>query len=259
MTEGIEEHFGLDGKVAVVTGGGSGIGEAIAHRLARSGMSIGVLDLDGDAAERVAAGVRDTGRPAVGVTVDVSDRAAVEAAFATVRAGLGAVSVLVNNAGRDGFRRFVNMTVEEWDGIIAVNLTGTFHCTQVGIADMIEAEWGRVINISSSSAQGGQEYMAHYVASKAGMIGFTKSLAKELGPSGITVNTVPPGFIDTPMLRRSEEKGLLGGSVADHEARTPVRRVGRGDDIANAVAFLASEESGYITGQIIGVNGGRNT
>lgn len=246
-------------KVAVVTGGGSGIGEAIAQRLADEGMAIGVLDLDDAAAERVAATLRDDGHDALGVMVDVSDRGAVEAAFAQVRNDLGPVSVLVNNAGRDGFRRFVNITEEEWNGIIAVNLTGTFHCTQVGIADMLEAGWGRVVNISSSSAQGGQEFMSHYVSSKAGMIGLTQSLAKELGPSGITVNTVPPGFIDTPMLRRSEEKGLLGGSVEDHEARTPVRRVGTGADIANAVAFLASEASDYITGQIIGVNGGRNT
>lgn len=246
-------------KVAVVTGGGSGIGEAIAHRLADDGMSIGVLDLDGDAAERVAAGLRDDGHEALGVAVDVSDRGAVEAGFALIRSELGPVAVLVNNAGRDGFRRFVNITEEEWNGIIAVNLTGTFHCTQVGITDMLEAGWGRVVNISSSSAQGGQEFMSHYVSSKAGMIGLTQSLAKELGPAGITVNTVPPGFIDTPMLRRSEAKGLLGGSVADHEARTPVRRVGTGADIANAVAFLACEASDYITGQIIGVNGGRNT
>ena len=246
-------------KVAVVTGGGSGIGEAIALRLADDGMSIGVLDLDGDAAERVAAGLRDGGHEALGVAVDVSERGAVEAGFAQIRSELGPVAVLVNNAGRDGFRRFVNITEEEWNGIIAVNLTGTFHCTQVGITDMLDAGWGRVVNISSSSAQGGQEFMSHYVSSKAGMIGLTQSLAKELGPAGITVNTVPPGFIDTPMLRRSEEKGLLGGSVADHEARTPVRRVGTGADIANAVAFLASEASGYITGQIIGVNGGRNT
>lgn len=252
-------YSGLSGKVAVVTGGGSGIGEAIAHRLARDGMAIGVLDLDGDAAESVASNLREAGATAIAATVDVSDREAVEAAFAQVRGDLGPVSVLVNNAGRDGFRRFVNITVEEWEGLIAVNLTGTFHCTQVGIADMLEASWGRVINISSSSAQGGQEYMSHYVSSKAAMIGLTKSLAKELGPSGITVNTVPPGFIDTPMLRRTEAKGLLGGSVADHEERTPVRRVGTGADIANAVAFLASVESDYITGQVIGVNGGRNT
>jgi 2-hydroxycyclohexanecarboxyl-CoA dehydrogenase len=246
-------------KVAVVTGGGSGIGEAIAKRLAADGMAIGVLDLDGESAESVAAALRADGGDALAVSVDVSDRAAVEAAFAQVRDTLGPVSVLVNNAGRDGFRRFVNITEDEWNGMIGVNLNGTFHCTQVGITDMLEQEWGRVVNISSSSAQGGQEFMAHYVSSKAAVIGLTKSLAKELGPSGITVNTIPPSFIDTPMLRRSEEKGLLGGTVEDHEARTPVRRIGTGDDIANAVAFLASDQSSYITGQIIGVNGGRNT
>ncbi len=246
-------------KVAVVTGGGSGIGEAIAKRLAADGMAIGVLDLDGESADSVAAALRADGGDALAVSVDVSDRAAVEAAFAQVRDTLGPVSVLVNNAGRDGFRRFVNITEDEWNGMIGVNLNGTFHCTQVGITDMLEQEWGRVVNISSSSAQGGQEFMAHYVSSKAAVIGLTKSLAKELGPSGITVNTIPPSFIDTPMLRRSEEKGLLGGTVEDHEARTPVRRIGTGDDIANAVAFLASDQSSYITGQIIGVNGGRNT
>ena len=197
--------------------------------------------------------------PAVGVAADVSDRSAVEAAFTEIRNSLGPVAILVNNAGRDGFRQFVNISVEEWESLIAVNLHGTFHCTQVAVADMIEAGWGRVVNISSSSAQSGQEYMTHYVASKAGVIGFTKSLARELGPMGITVNTVPPGFIDTPMLRRSEEKGLLGGSIEEHETRTPVRRAGRPEDIANAVSFLTSEASDYITGQVIGVNGGRNT
>jgi 2-hydroxycyclohexanecarboxyl-CoA dehydrogenase len=251
--------MGLDGRVAVVTGGGSGIGAAIAERLAADGAVVGILDLDGDAADAVAARAREAGSQAIGCVVDVSDRPAVEAAFAQVRERLGPVAILVNNAGRDGFRRFVNITVEEWTGILDVNLTGTFHCTQVAVADMIPAGWGRIVNISSSSAQGGQEFMTHYVASKAGMIGLTKALAKELGPDGITVNTVPPGFIDTPMLRRSEEKGLLGGSLEDHEARTPVRRAGQPEDIANAVAFLASPESSYITGQVIGVNGGRTT
>ena len=246
-----------DHRVAVVTGAGSGIGEAIAVRLARDGAAVGVLDLDADAANAVAGTITASGGRAVGVVVDVSDRSAVEAAFAAVRERLGPVAVLVNNAGRDGFRRFVNISEDEWNGIIAVNLTGTFHCTQVAVTDMIDAGWGRIVNISSSSAQGGQEFMTHYVASKAGMIGLTKSLAKELGPAGITVNTVPPGFIDTPMLRRSEEKGLLGGAVEDIEATTPVRRAGRPDDIANAVAFLVADDSGYITGQIIGVNGGR--
>jgi NAD(P)-dependent dehydrogenase (short-subunit alcohol dehydrogenase family) len=124
---------------------------------------------------------------------------------------------------------------------------------------MIEAGWGRIVNISSSSAQGGQPYMVHYVTSKAGLIGFTKALALEVGPQGITVNTIPPGFIDTPMLRESEQRGMLGGKVEDHAKTTPVRRAGLPEDIANACSFLASDEAGYVTGQVIGVNGGRNT
>jgi 2-hydroxycyclohexanecarboxyl-CoA dehydrogenase len=142
---------------------------------------------------------------------------------------------------------------------MAVNLSGPFYCTQAVLPDMIEAGWGRIVNISSSSAQGGQQYMVHYVSSKAGLIGFTKALALEFGPKGITVNTIPPGFIDTPMLRASEEQGLLGASVDRIAEATPVRRAGRPGDIAAACAFLVSEEAGYITGQVIGVNGGRNT
>ena len=140
-----------------------------------------------------------------------------------------------------------------------MNLTGTFHCCQAVVPDMIEAGWGRIVNISSSSAQGGQPLMTHYVAAKAGVIGLTKALALEFGPKGITVNTIPPGFIDTPMLRASESKGLLGKGVEFHAAQTPVRRVGRPEDIAAACAYLVRDEAGYITGQVIGVNGGRNT
>jgi 2-hydroxycyclohexanecarboxyl-CoA dehydrogenase len=138
-------------------------------------------------------------------------------------------------------------------------VNGPFYCCQAVVPDMVEARWGRIVNISSSSAQGGQPFMVHYVTSKAGLIGFTKALALELGPKGITVNTIPPGFIDTPMLRDSEQKGQLGGSVEDHAARTPVRRAGVPDDIANACSFLCSDEASYVTGQVIGVNGGRNT
>jgi NAD(P)-dependent dehydrogenase (short-subunit alcohol dehydrogenase family) len=142
---------------------------------------------------------------------------------------------------------------------MAVNLNGPFYLCQAVVPDMVAAGWGRIVNISSSSAQGGQPYMVHYVSSKAGLIGFTKALALELGPKGITVNTIPPGFIDTPMLRASEADGLLGGSVEVHAERTPVRRAGLPDDIAHACSFLVSEGASYVTGQVIGVNGGRNT
>ena len=175
------------------------------------------------------------------------------------RAELGPILVLVNNAGLPGTRDFLGITDEKWDRIMQVNVNGPFYCTQAVLPDMIEAGWGRIVNISSSSAQGGQPYMVHYVTSKAGLIGMTKALALEFGPKGITVNTIPPGFVDTPMLRKSEEKGLLGESVDHHAERTPVRRAGRPEDIAAACAFLVSDEASYITGQVIGVNGGRNT
>ncbi|MEV5824149.1 SDR family NAD(P)-dependent oxidoreductase [Spirillospora sp. NPDC052242] len=247
-------------RVAVVTGGGSGMGRAIVHRLARDGLAVAILDIDAANAERVAAEVRERGGAALAVGgADVSDRARVDAAIARVRAELGPVLVLVNNAGITGFREFMSITEEKWRRVMAVNLDGPFHCTQAVLPDMLDAGWGRIVNISSSSAQGGQEYMAHYVSSKAGLIGLTKSLALEFGPKGITVNTIPPGFIDTPMLRESERRGMFGGTVDDHAARTPVRRPGTPEDIAAACAFLVSEEAGYITGQIIGVNGGRNT
>ncbi len=191
--------------------------------------------------------------------VDISDRGRVDDAVERVRRELGPPLVLVNNAGVAGFDEFLSITDELWDRIMAVNLNGPFYCTQAVVPDMIEAGWGRIVNISSSSAQSGQQRMVHYVSSKAGLIGFTKALALELGPKGITVNTIPPGFVDTPMLRASEERGLLGGKVDDHAKRTPVRRAGRPEDIAAACSFLVSEEAGYITGQVIGVNGGRVT
>lgn len=246
-------------RTAIVTGAASGIGLAIAERLAADGLAVAVLDLDGDAADAAAAKIVAAGGTAIGVRADVTDRATVDAAVEQVRADLGAATVLVNNAGLDGFHPFLKITAETWNRIIEVNLTGTFQCCQAVVPDMLAARWGRIVNISSSSAQGGQPLMTHYVASKAGVIGFTKALALELGPKGITVNTIPPGFIDTPMLRRSESKGLLGNTVDHHASLTPVRRVGRPEDIAAACSFLVSDDAGYITGQVIGVNGGRNT
>jgi 2-hydroxycyclohexanecarboxyl-CoA dehydrogenase len=180
------------GRTAVVTGGASGMGLAICHRLARDGHRIAVLDLDGATAERAAAEVRDTGAQALGCAVDVSDRAAVDAAMDTIRAELGPVEIMVTSAGIDAFTPFTEITPADWDRIISVNLTGTFHCLQAAIPDMIAAGWGRVVTISSSSAQSGAPRMAHYVASKGGVIGLTKALAVELGSHGITVNTIPP-------------------------------------------------------------------
>ncbi len=246
-------------RTAIVTGGGSGIGLAISERLAREGAAVALFDRDGSSADAAAAKIVASGGTALGVTVDVTDRSQIDAGAADVRSRLGPPTILVNNAGLQGFDPFLSIGADLWNRILAVNLTGTFDCCQAVVPDMIEAGWGRIVNISSSSAQGGQPRMTHYVAAKAGVIGFTKALALELGPKGITVNTIPPGFIDTPMLRASERQGFLGEGVEHNVSRVPVRRVGRPEDIAAACAFLVRDEAGYITGQVIGVNGGRNT
>lgn len=247
-------------RTAIVTGAGSGIGRAIAQRLAEDGLAVAIVDLDETAAEGVAEELRQKGYDVVAVGgVDVSDRAQVHDAAQRARSALGPVLVLVNNAGVSSFKEFLSITDDTWDRTMAVNLSGPFYCCQAVVPDMVEAGWGRIVNISSSSAQSGQPYMVHYVSSKAGLVGFTKALALELGPKGITVNTIPPGFVDTPMLRASQERGYLGGTVDQIAERTPVRRAGRPEDIAVACSFLVSEEASYITGQVIGVNGGRNT
>lgn len=232
-------------KNAVVTGGGSGIGAAIAARLRADGLNVAVLDLQPSDDE-------------FAHVADVTDRAAVDTALNAVRAQLGPISVLVNAAGLDCFKRFSDVSFEKWQQIIDVNLNGVFHCIQAVLPDMLEAGWGRIVNISSSSTHSGQPFMSPYVAAKSAVNGLTKSLALELGPNGITVNAVPPGFIDTPMLRKAEGKGFLG-DTDKQIAQTPVRRMGKPEDIAAACAFFVSEEAGYITGQILGVNGGRNT
>ncbi|HZM31991.1 MAG TPA: SDR family NAD(P)-dependent oxidoreductase [Acidimicrobiales bacterium] len=249
----------MNERTAVVTGGASGIGLAIAERLAADGAAVAIFDRDGGAADEAAAKIAAAGGSAAGFAVDVTDRPRLDGAVAEVCDRLAPPTILVNCAGLDGFDPFLSISAETWQRILDVNLTGTFNCCQAVVPHMLDAGWGRIVNISSSSAQGGQPLMTHYVAAKAGVIGFTKALALELGPKGITVNTIPPGFIDTPMLRRSESKGLLGEGVDHHAALTPVRRVGRPEDIAAATAFLVRDEASYVTGQVIGVNGGRNT
>jgi 2-hydroxycyclohexanecarboxyl-CoA dehydrogenase len=245
----------LAGKIAVVTGGASGIGLATCHRLARDGAGIAVWDIDEAGAQRAAAEIAAAGGRAVACRVDVSSRAQIDAGVKRVRAELGPIQILVNNAGITFFKPFMEMTEAEWDRIMSVNLKSMLQCTQAVLPDMLAAGWGRVINISSSSAQTGSARMTAYSASKGGVIAFSKSLALELATAGITVNNIPPGFIDTPMLRASTAD--IAGGIQGQSERSPMKRPGRPEDIAAACAFLASEEAGYITGHTLSVNGGR--
>jgi NAD(P)-dependent dehydrogenase (short-subunit alcohol dehydrogenase family) len=231
------------------------MGLAIARHLARAGNRVALLDLNEEGVERGAGEVRTAGGDAIAAQVDVSDRSAVDSALDRVRTEFGPVEIMVTSAGVDEFASFTDITIDAWNRMIAVNLTGTFHCLQAAVPDMLAGRWGRIVTISSSSAQSGANRMSHYVASKGGVVGLTKALALELAPHGITVNTIPPGFIDTEMARRAEARGDLP-SIDAVAARTPVRRAGTPDDIAAACAFLCSDDAGYITGQLIGVNGG---
>jgi 2-hydroxycyclohexanecarboxyl-CoA dehydrogenase len=246
----------MAGKVALVTGAGAGIGAAVSRRLARDGMAVGVLDLNLTSAEQVASDIRAAGGKAVALGASVADRGQVKAAVAKLREAFGPITVLVNNAGITGFVPFEELTDEEWDKMMEINLKGTFIVTQVVLPDMKAASWGRIVNISSSSAQTGAINMAHYSASKGAIVTLTRSLAQELGPLGITVNNVPPGSVmHTIMSEANRERFQI--PVEQLLKTLPVRRLGEPEDIANACAWLAAEETGYVTGQTVGVNGGR--
>ncbi|ORV82204.1 short-chain dehydrogenase [Mycobacterium interjectum] len=242
-------------RVAVVTGGGSGLGHAIAVQLARCGHSVAVLDLNGDAAEKVAGHLRADGARALGARVDVSDPDAVARAFETVRNTLGPVEILVTSAAIAGFTPFGEITLDEWNRYLAVNLTGTFLCLQAALADMAEAKWGRIVTISSAAGQQGAVGQGHYSASKGGVIALTKTVAQEYASRGITINTIPPFVIDTPMLREQQSAKKLPSAEVLARA-IPAGRLGTCDDVAALCAFLCSESSGYVTGQVVGVNGG---
>jgi len=249
----------FEGTTAVVTGGASGIGLAIVDALVARGTKVAIFDIQKDNLDTEVERLRAGGATVAGYVVDVSDRTQIEDAVASVRGELGPVLILVNSAGIEQFGKFSAITDELWDRVMAINLRGPFMCAQAVLPDMKAAQWGRIVNISSSSAQGGQPFMAAYVSSKAGLIGLTKSMALELGPRGITVNTIPPGMIITPMTDRAVAEGRFTDSLEHFASITPVRRAGEPADIANAAMFLCMDESSYITGQVIGVNGGRNT
>jgi NAD(P)-dependent dehydrogenase (short-subunit alcohol dehydrogenase family) len=246
-------------RTALVTGAGDphGMGAAIARNFARGGMKVAVLDILADGARQVAASIVAEGGECIAVPADVTDRSQVGTAIAAVRDAFGPIEVLVNNAAIEGWARFEDLTDELWDKTMAVNLKGAFIVTQTVQPDMEAAGWGRIVNVSALGGQmGGVFDMAHYNASKGGMITFTKSLAIGLGAKGITVNTVSPGFIDTPMARRAIETNAFPIDHREILKSYPIPRLGTAEDIAAAVAFFASEGAGYITNQVLGVNGG---
>lgn len=242
-------------KVALVTGAGAGIGEATAVRLAKDGMAIGVLDINPADAEKVASGIQALGGRAIALQADVSDRSAVIDAVAKLRAELGGPTVLVNNAAISPFLPFSEITEEDLDQVLSINLKSIFFVSQQVLPDMEAAGWGRIVNIAAYGAQLVEGYMGHYYASKGGVISLTRSMAAEFGPKGITVNSVSPGFIDTPMARYAIDSGMLANPETIY-GRYPIARLGKPEEIAAACSFFASEDAGFVTAQLLGVNGG---
>lgn len=245
--------LGLRGQLAVVTGGGQGIGAEIATAFGEEGCEVAVWDRDLQTAEAVAERIRKAGGTAFAVAVDVTRRESVDAAVSrTLEPGKG-IQVLVNNAGFSLDAPFFEMTLERWNSVIDVCLTGVFHCSQAVAPHMVDARYGRIVNISSRSAMGDFSKI-NYVAAKAGVTGFTKALALELAPHEITVNAIAPGFIRTERVLRSPVYAQMDERA---KQRTPIQRPGMPRDVANAALFLAAKSSGFITGDVMHVSGGR--
>jgi NAD(P)-dependent dehydrogenase (short-subunit alcohol dehydrogenase family) len=245
--------MGLEDKIAVVTGGASGIGRAIALRLARDGCHVAIWDRDVAGGRRVAEEVRALGRKSEAFEVDVASLRDAESAAERVHHDFGKVAVLVNDAGYGEIVPLARMTESQWDNMIAVHLKGTFNCTKAIVQDMIDAHWGRIVSVSSVAGLRGAAGFVHYSAAKAGIAGFSKALALELGSSGITVNAIAPGLIETPILKGA---ALADATIAAMVKHTPVGRIGVPDDIAACCAYLVSEEASFVTGQILSPNGG---
>jgi 3-oxoacyl-[acyl-carrier protein] reductase len=249
---------GVQDRVALVTGGAQGIGAEVARRLASDGAKVGVLDLNADSARAVADEITAAGGAAVGLGADVSKRDQVQAAVDALVEEFGGLQILVNNAGVLRDNLLFKMTDDDWTIVMEVHLRGAFLCSQIAQKHMVDAKYGRIVSMSSTSALGNRG-QANYSTAKAGLQGLTKTLAIELGPFGVTANAIAPGFIETAMTAATAERtGTNIDQMRDAvAAAVPVRRGGLPADIANTVAFFAGEESGYITGQVIYVDGGR--
>jgi 2-hydroxycyclohexanecarboxyl-CoA dehydrogenase len=243
-------------KVALVTGAAAGIGAACAKRLAKDDIAVGVLDLDEARCADTVAAIKDAGGTAMALAADVSKRDQVFAAVEKLRDAFGPITILVNNAGVTDFTPFEQVTDELWDFVYAINVRGPMVMVQAVLPDMKAAHWGRIVNISSSSAQTGAINMITYSSSKGAVVTMTRSMAQEFGPLGITVNNIPPGSVmNTIMSEANRDRFQIPTEVLLQTV--PVRRLGEPADIANACAWLCDEASGYVTGQTIGVNGGR--
>jgi 3-oxoacyl-[acyl-carrier protein] reductase len=240
-----------------VTGAARGIGAAVAKRLARDGLVVGVIDLSEEDCAGTVEAIRAGGGSAIAAAADVADEAAVTAALARVAAELGPPTVLVNNAGVGPRADLVEMTTEQWDTVLGVNLRGPFFATRAVVPYMIDAGWGRIVNMSSISAVG-DAGRVDYASAKAGLIGFTKSIALQLGRHGVTANAIAPGFIVSDMTRASARR--LGRDFEEYQRSAaqsiPVGRVGQPEDIAHAASFLVSPDAGFVSGQVIYVAGG---
>jgi 3-oxoacyl-[acyl-carrier protein] reductase len=244
-------------RVAIVTGAGRGIGAAIAHRLAADGMSVGVVDLDEQGSRRTAKEITENGGRAIPIGADVADETAAGNAVQQTAAELGPVTALVNSAGIIRDNLIFRMSTADWDSVMDVHLRGAFLMTRAAQTHMTQAKWGRIVNISSTSALGNRG-QANYAAAKAGLIGFTKTLALELGKFGVTANAIAPGFVETEMTAATAARqGLDFEEWKSSIAREiPLGRIGQPEDIAAVASFLCSEDAGYVSGQVIYVSGG---
>ena len=241
----------LDGKVAIITGGGGAIGRAIALRLAAEGATVAIPDINEQAAGETADLVRQAGGEALALKTDVTNSESVQDAVAKTVEVLGDLHILVNNAGTTRDMLLMKMKDEDWQAVIDINLTSVFYCSKAVVRHMLRKRYGRIVSMSSVVGLAGQAGQTNYAASKAGIIGFTKSLAREVGSRGITVNAVAPGFVPSALtdVLSDEQKGAILES-------TPLVRMGTTEDVANAVAFLVSDEASFITGQVLSVDGG---